>query len=261
MDTFVAVLAAVVVVLVGAKLVQRRRRDEIRSIHHYHDRLDTLHVEPHDRGGSVRVVRGAPAAPESPTPDRPRLDPSSAHVDTSLRALPAEARSRHDRIWALERMQPRARVDTATILIVATVVVVLIAIALAGYAIQHRRGTTPTTSTTTTRPVTTSTQPTAYVPRSAPGGAAIYTAPSGHYSVTITGTGGPVWVSAATPPSSTHTVSRLVPAGGSTTLPFDAAGLVELGAPGNATVTLDGVGVTYPAGYAAPLQLEFVPPR
>ena len=130
MDTFVAVLAAVVVVLVGAKLVQRRRRDEIRSIHHYHDRLDTLHVEPHDRGGSVRVVRGAPAAPESPTPDRPRLDPSSAHVDTSLRALPAEARSRHDRIWALERMQPRARVDTATILIVATVVFFAVVIPL-----------------------------------------------------------------------------------------------------------------------------------
>jgi hypothetical protein len=237
MDTLVAVFAAIVVILVGAKLLVR-----------------------HDRGGSVRVVDEPPPASELTAPDRPRLDPSSAHLDTSLRALPAEPRMRHDRDWALERMQPRARVDTATILIVATVIVVLIAIALAGYAIEHRRGTTPSTSTTTTRPVTTSTQPTAYVPRSTSGGTAIYVAPTGHYSVTITGTGGPIWVSAATPPSSTHTVSRLVAAGGSTTFPFDAAGIIELGAPGDATVTLDGVAVTFPPGYSAPLNLEFRPP-
>ncbi len=259
MDTILAVLAAIVVVLAGARLVQRRRRDEIRSIHHYHDRLDTLHVEPHDRGGSVRVVRGPHVPDEPAAPGRPRLDPSSAHLDTSPGALPAEARGRHDRDWALERMQPRARVDTATILIVATVVVVLIGIALVGYAIQHGRGTTSTTSTTTTRPPTTSTQPTAYVSRSSSDGTAIYVAPARPYSVTVTGTGGRVWVSAATPPSSTHTLSRLVAAGGSATFTFDASAIVVLGAPGNATVTLDGVGVTLPAGYHAPLSVEFRP--
>jgi hypothetical protein len=157
MDTLVAVLAAIVVVLTGAKLVQRRRRDEIRSIHSYHDRLDTLHVEPHDRGGSVRLVRGQLSHDAPSAPGRPRLDPESAHVDSTPGALPAEPRSRHDRRWALERMQPRARVDTATILIVLTVIVVLVGIALAGYAIQHDRGaTTSTTTTTTTRPTTSS---------------------------------------------------------------------------------------------------------
>lgn len=259
MDTLVAVLAAIVVVLAGAKLLQRRRRDEIRSIHHYHDRLDTLHVEPHDRGGSVRLVRGPQRVDEPTVPGRPRLDPSSAHLDTSPQALPADARMRHDRDWAIERMQPRARVDTATILIVATVIVVLMAIALAGYAIEHRRDTTSSTSTTTTRPVTTSAQRPAYVPRSSSGSDAIYVAPSGQYSMTVSAAGGSVWVSAATPPSSTHTVSRLVAAGRSTTFAFDAAGIVELGAPGNATVTLDGVGVTFPARYRAPLSLEFRP--
>ena len=206
-------------------------------------------------------MRGSPAAHNPPDPDRPRLDPSAAHVDTSLHALPSEARTRHDRDWALERMQPRAHVDTATILIVATVIVVLIAIALAGYAIQHGRGASSSTSTTTTRPDTTSTQPTAYVPSSSSGDTASYLAPTGRYSVTIAGTGGRVWVSSTTPPSSTHTVTRLVAAGGSTTFTFDAAGTIELGAPGNATVTLDGVRVTFPAGYAAPLTLEFRPPR
>ncbi|HUD68800.1 MAG TPA: hypothetical protein VMQ40_01035 [Acidimicrobiales bacterium] len=259
MDTFLAVLAAIVVVLAGARLLQRRRRDEIRSIHHYHDRLDTLHVEPHDRGGSVRVVRGPQVPGEPAAPGRPRLDPSSAHLDTSPGALPAEPRTRHDRDWALERMQPRAHVDMATILIVATVIVVLVAIALVGYAIQHGRATTSTTSTSTTRPVTTNTQPTAYVGRVSSGGTAMYLAPSGRYSLTVTGTGGRVWVSAATPLSSTHTLSRLVAAGGSTTFHFDASVILVLGAPGSATVTLDGVGVTLPARYRAPLSLEFRP--
>jgi hypothetical protein len=209
MDTLAAVLAAIVVVLVGAKMVQRRRRDEIRSIHHYHDRLDTLHVEPSDRGGSVRVVR-EPLLEDAPTtPERPRLDPASAHLDTTPQSLPAEARTRHDRNWALERMQPRARVDTATILIVATVIVALIAIALVGYAIQHRRDTSTTTTTTTTsKPAPTGTQPTAYVVHSPRGGTRFDGAGTRHLTVTVIGTRGLVWVFATAPPSGTRTESR-----------------------------------------------------
>jgi hypothetical protein len=201
MDTLVAVLAAIIVVLVGAKMVQRRRRDEIRSIHHYHDRLDTLHVEPSDRGGSVRVVREPHAEDAPTTPERPRLDPASAHLDTTPQPLPAEAPARHDRSWALERMQARARVDTATILIVATVIVALIAIALVGYAIQHRRGTS--TTTTTTKPAPTGTQTTAHVAHSTEGGVAFESAPTAHLTVTVIGTHGHVWVFAAAPASST----------------------------------------------------------
>jgi hypothetical protein len=142
----VSLALACVVVALGARAIRRRRRDEIRSIHHYHERLDTLHVEQHDRGGSVRVVDDAPAPTEHLDPDRPRLDPDAAHLAPWDPTAPPQERSRHDRTWALDRMQSRARIDTGTVLIVAIVVVILVAIALAGYAIQRARGSTTTTT-------------------------------------------------------------------------------------------------------------------
>jgi preprotein translocase subunit SecG len=161
-----AVLAAAfVVVLVALRVLQRRRRDEIRSIQHYHERLDTLHVEPHDRGGSVRVVDSMPVPDEHPVPDRPRVDPAAAHLQPWSPTAPAEERQRrHGRTWALGRMQPRTRVDTGTLLVVLVVVAVLVAIALAGYLIQRGRGSTPppttTSSTTSTTTAATTSAPT-----------------------------------------------------------------------------------------------------
>jgi hypothetical protein len=96
-------------------------------------------------------VHGEPEAHPSDAPHRPKLDPEAANLDTAGPfATPRERRRRHDRDWAIDRMQPRARVDTATVIVVAVVVLVLVAIALAGYLIQHGRGSTPTTTTTTT---------------------------------------------------------------------------------------------------------------
>ena len=143
----VSLALACVVVALGARAIRRRRRDEIRSIHHYHERLDTLHVEQHDRGGSVRVVDEVPAPVEHLDPDRPRLDPDAARLAPWDPTAPPEERGRHDRNWALGRMQSHARVDTGTVLIVAIVVVILGAIALAGYAIQRAHGSTTTTTT------------------------------------------------------------------------------------------------------------------
>jgi hypothetical protein len=143
----VSVALACVVVALGARAIRRRRRDVVRSVHHYHERLDTLHVEQHDRGGSVRVVDGVPVPDEHHDPDRPRLDPAAAHLAPWDPTAPPQERGRHDRTWALERMQPHARVDTGTVLIVAIVVVVLVAIAFAGYMIQRGRDS-PTTTTT-----------------------------------------------------------------------------------------------------------------
>ena len=146
----VAILLAALAV-VALRTVRRRRRDEIRSVHHYHDRLDTLHVEPHDRGGSVRVVHEAPVQ-VAHDPERPRLDPDAANLAPwSPTPAERERRRRHDRSWALERMQPRARIDTGTIVVISIVVAVLAGIAFAGYLIQHRRGGAPTT-TTSSRP-------------------------------------------------------------------------------------------------------------
>jgi hypothetical protein len=142
----VALALACVVTVIAGRVILRRRRDEIRSVHHYHERLDTLHVEPHDRGGSVRVVEDVAVPAEHPDPDRPRLDPEAARLAPWDPAGPPPERGRHDRTWALERMQPHARVDTGTVVIVAIVVAILVAIAAAGYVIQRGRST-PTTTT------------------------------------------------------------------------------------------------------------------
>jgi hypothetical protein len=141
----VSIALACLVVLVGARAIRRRRRDEIRSVDHYHVRLDTLHVEPHDRGGSVRVVDEVPPPIEHVDPERPRLDPASANLAPWDPSTPPEQSARHDRTWALDRMQTRSRVDTVTVVIVAIVVAVLAAIAFAGYLIERGR-TTPTTT-------------------------------------------------------------------------------------------------------------------
>lgn len=169
----VAVLLALVAVLctvAARRALRRRRADEIRSIHHYHERLDTLHVEQHDRGGSVRLVEGAAPPLEGASPARPRLDPDSARLDL---AEPHEQRpsgsaaGRHGREWALDRSQPKARVDTATTLVVLAVVAGLLVLGIAGYLIQHDRGTSPTTTvTSTTQPATTTTTTTTTAPPS-----------------------------------------------------------------------------------------------
>jgi hypothetical protein len=154
----VSLALACIVVALGFRAIRRRRRDVIRSVDHYHERLDTLHVEQHDRGGSVRVVDGAPACDEHPDPDRPRLDPQAARLASWDPTAPPQEQGRHDRTWALERMQSHARVDMGTVLIVAIVTIVLVAIAFAGYLIQRGRDS-PTTTTTVHVAVPTSPPP------------------------------------------------------------------------------------------------------
>jgi hypothetical protein len=130
----------------AARALRRRQRDEIRSVHHYHDRLDTLHVEPHDRGGSVRVVAETELAPSHAEPGRPRVQLDGTTIGSPAVPTSSEDRTRHGRTWALGRMQPRARVDTATLLIVTIVLAALVALAVAGYLLRTDGGSTTTTT-------------------------------------------------------------------------------------------------------------------
>jgi hypothetical protein len=157
MGPVLAGLALALVLLVGlataaARAIRRRQRDEIRSIGHYHERLDTLHVEPLDRGGSVRVVDAVDLDPEPHRePGRPRLDADVARLGVAPLADPVAPSERRVRQWALGRTQPRARVDTATMLIVASVVAVMVALGVVGYVLGHDRTTSLPVRTTTSR--------------------------------------------------------------------------------------------------------------
>jgi hypothetical protein len=260
-----AVIVALAVVAIGigiARIAGKRRRDEIRSIHHYHDRLETLHVAPQDRGGSVRLVHDEVSA-SRPEPDRPRLDPDAVHFDDlDAPVRKDEARARHGQDWALERMQPRARLDTSGVIIVIVVLIVLVAFAVAGYLIQHGRGDTTTTVSTTTTTTTTlqptaTTIPSAYVPQAVSGGVATYPLPAGTYRVTVDGTAGAVWVTVSSPPGGALLDARTVAAGASVTFTLGSAARVTLGAPSNASVKVNGVNVTFPSPLPAPLGLQF----
>jgi hypothetical protein len=138
----------------AARIWRRRRADEIRSIQGYHHRLDSLHVDIHDRGGSVKLVAGEPPPTSTANPSRPRLDPASAKlefvVSGDAERVPRDQEVRHGRDWALGRSQPRARVENATVLVVAAGVAGLLVIGIVGYRIQRDRASTPAATTTTT---------------------------------------------------------------------------------------------------------------
>ena len=255
-----AVVLAIVTVLLGARVVRRRRRDEIRSIGHYHERLDTLHVRASDRGGSVRFVDEEPPPPPRADPDRPRLDPESARLEPwAPPPTPRARRHRHDQQWAMRRMQPRARIDTGTILVVAIVVAVLVAIALAGYLIQRGRGTAPT-STSTTAPTTTTTVPAALRATSVTGGLAVYRVPAARYALVVDALGGREWLQLTVPPLGADITTRVLAAGRRSTSSVTGPADLELGAPSAARVTVDGAAVVLPARFTPPLTLRFEPP-
>jgi hypothetical protein len=153
----IAGLAIVLILAVGfttavGRAIRRRQRDELRSIGHYHERLDMLHVESHDRGGAVRVVDAVDAPIASHRePGKPRLTPHVAKLGTPPEVDTVAPRERQVRQWALGRTQPRARVDTASMLIVASVVVVLVALGVVGYVLGHDRTASSGVNTTPSR--------------------------------------------------------------------------------------------------------------
>jgi hypothetical protein len=131
----IAVLAVFLTAAV-VHVVRRRQRDVVRSVHHYHDRLDTLHVDPQDRGGAVRVVEGEAVVTSHEPVGRPRVQLDSLTIGASPDAPPPEVQRRKGRAWALSRTQPRTRIDTTTLWIVVVVLVALGALALAGYLLR-----------------------------------------------------------------------------------------------------------------------------
>jgi hypothetical protein len=261
----VAIALAIIVVFIGFRLVQRRRRDEIRSIHHYHDRLDTLHVEQHDRGGSVHLVADETAPEAHPAPDRPRLDPEAAHLDPWAPApAPQEEPRRHDRTWALERMEPKARIDTGTIVIISIVVAVLVAIALVGYQIQRERDKTssPTTSTTTTTGAKGGdvvSAPSKIEPLSFHGGVVDFAMPNaGTNALKIAAINNAVTASVRSPSSAATPITKTIAAATSATFELTGLSVVVIGVPDGSSVSLDGVHVAVPE-HASPLTIHFLP--
>jgi hypothetical protein len=85
---------------------------------------------------------------------------------------------------------------------------------------------------------------------------ATYAAPSSSYTVVV-GASAQCWVMATQGAAGKVVWTGTVPAGGSQTLAVSGTLVVELGAPGDASVTLDGKPVQLPTGFRSPFDLTF----
>lgn len=135
--------------------------------------------------------------------------------------------------------------------------------AVGGVLASRRHNPTPT-STRAQRPITaarggiaTTTAPArGFTPAEPTAYSATYAAPSSTYTVAIDATA-PCWVM-ATDPATGHVVwAGTVAAGGSHSLSVTGNLGVQLGAPSDASVTIDGQPVTLPAGFRSPFNLTF----
>ncbi len=92
------------------------------------------------------------------------------------------------------------------------------------------------------------------------GGVANYSVPVSSYSVSVTGTSGPVWVVMKMGAASTLEYQGRVAQGASYALTLTGPSTVSLGSPKNASVSVEGHAVIFPTAPTAPLVLSFTPP-
>lgn len=125
---------------------------------------------------------------------------------------------------------------------------------------QHRATTTRTTVAHHQSATTTTTTPTSYTAQTSATGAVTYVPPAPSYVLAVSTTSGACWVQVTDQPSGTVSFSQTMEPGSSQTLHINGTVTVDLGAPGAASLTLDGVPVVLPTTYNVPLSLTFAPP-
>jgi hypothetical protein len=85
---------------------------------------------------------------------------------------------------------------------------------------------------------------------------ATYAAPSSSYAVAV-GASAPCWVNATQAATGKVVWTGTVPAGGSQSLSISGTVVVDLGAPSDASVTMNGRPVLLPGGFRSPFHLTF----
>lgn len=272
---------------------RRRTKDEIHSIDHYRNALETLHEMRGPTGStSVRVLDPdeaknlrQPSHLDSirSSSNPPRIQPPAGAgedivFDDALPPLRPSYQHDHERghknpEWAMTRAQSRPPLQNRQWYVVgiasASVLVLLIVGVVIGKTSHSSSPVATTTSTTThakkhtktTQPhVTTTTAPTTYAPQpGASASAATYLAPSSSYVLTVTTTGGPCWTVIQSLPGNTQISAGSVAPGSPQQTRITGGAQVTLGAPGYAAIKINGRSVTFPSGFQAPLVLTFQP--
>lgn len=282
---------------IGALLWSRRSRDEIHSIDSYRNALDTLQeMRGPTASASVRVLDPneqeqlrQPSAPEpffrstiEPPPSAVGPPPGGADGMVFREDIgrsganddhdgPDDHRHRaHDTpAWAMARMEPRHPVQNRQLIVVLAAGLVLALLVIVGILMGGSGSTSTTTtraaperSTTTAAPRSTTTslpKPAKYEPTSSTATTASYEVPSGQASVKVTATGGSVWTIVTRSGGGGQLFAGAIDPGAPQSFKVDAGIEVNLGAPGYATLSVDGAPVSFPAGYQSPLVLSFAP--
>lgn len=289
------IMIVAILVIVGVLLLRRRGRDEIHSIDHYRHALDTLQEMRGPAGSSVRILTDdevrelrkptplpvirtdvrAPVPPRIPAPPEGRDAMVFDESGTPSEEQPLEPAGRghlhHENpVWAINRMENRRPLQSREIWAAVGALLVLLVLIVVGVVIGRSSsgGSHATTTltgrphTTTTRPATTTTlaAPASWTPE--PGGsatAASYQIPGSSYTVTVTAASGDCWT-VATSASGSQVFAGSITSGSSQDIKGSSGLSVTLGAPGNVTVKVNGVPLTFPASFAAPLVLTFLTP-
>jgi hypothetical protein len=289
------ILAAILVVVV-ALLWRRRTRDEIHSIDHYRDALGTLQEMRSDAASSSVRVLSSDEARELRQPEpRQVIRSSDRRYPSQAVALPSGAsegkvlddssqtghspfehehhRGHDSSEWAISRAQSRPPLENRQWVAMGVATAIVLVLLIVGVLIGRtshggtKAETTTTiepkkkTASTTTPKTTPTTTPASYLPQ--PGGtnsSANYLAPSSRYVLVVTATGGGCWTVANAEPSGSQLFVGTVTAAAPQQITVTGGAQISLGAPGSATVTLDGRPVVFPSNYGAPLVLNFQPP-
>ncbi|HEY5026316.1 MAG TPA: DUF4115 domain-containing protein [Acidimicrobiales bacterium] len=264
MATIVVLGVIALVAAIVAWVTWQRGADERQSVQHHQHTLETLrHVADRD---PPSVWPGQ--SRRSTSKNRPTLrPPGGTPKETSKAQAPATTHVRSPLPGAAVRARrgARARVRRARTVAVAAVIVVggVVggALALGRSHVPARASSPPTVPS---RPITaagrglptTTVLTRVVVPSSPTAFSARYAAPSTTYAVAISASA-MCWVM-ATDPSSGHVVwTGTIAAGASRSLSVSGSLAVELGAPSDASVTMDGRAVQLPTGFRSPFTLTF----
>jgi hypothetical protein len=259
-------LVILLVVAVAALRIRKLRRDELREMARpVERRLVSPPPSPYAPSKGFRLLDGPISESRRPEPSRPRLESDREYVFSESQ-MPSDGEVvptplRHSEKWALSKSARRTTSFTGLrVAVIATIVVVLVG----GFGIylQHRHPKNTSTTTTTRPPSTTTTTalalPPSFVATSTSGQTASYRVPLRTYDVIVRGALGPTWAVYKMGTSDTLEWQGTVKDQTTESLRMIGSSQITIGAPRNASVTVEGKPVVFPSPLPSTLVLSFV---
>jgi len=259
-------IVVLLVVAVATLRIRKLRRDELReTTRPVERRLMTPPPSPYAPSKGFRLLDGPLDESRRPEPSRPRLESDREYVFSESQMLGdgevVPTPLRHNEKWALSKSARRTTSFTGLrVAVIATIVVVLVG--AFGIYLQHRDAKNTPTTTTTHPPSTTTTTalalPSSFVATSTNGQTASYRIPLRSYFVVVRGALGPTWAVYKMGSTSTLEWQGTVKHDTTESLRMIGSSQITVGAPKNASVTVEGKPVVFPSPLPSTLVLSFV---